>query len=65
MTSRCEEEKEFVKWLNEWRSGIRRQVSLEPIHPEKREDGNEPGPDNDSISTRKDIAPEPRMASKR
>jgi hypothetical protein len=65
MTSRCDEGKEFVKWLKEWRSEIRSHSFLEPIHPEKSEDENESGLANDSILRRKDIIPEPRMAIKR
>jgi hypothetical protein len=64
MTSRCDEGKEFVQWLQEWRSKIGSQVSLEPIHPEKEEDENESGPDKDLISRRKGLISEPRMATK-
>jgi hypothetical protein len=65
MTSRREEGKEFVKCLKEWRSGIRSHVSLELVDPEEREDENESGTDNDSVSRRKHIIPEARMAIKR
>jgi hypothetical protein len=38
---------------------------MEQIQPEKREDDNESRPENGSISRRKDIIPESRMATKR
>jgi hypothetical protein len=65
MTSRPDEGKEFVQWLRDWRSEIRSHSSLEPIRPEKTEDKNESGPDDDSISRGKDIIPEPTSATKR
>ena len=64
MTPRCDEGKEFVKWLKEWRSEIQSHVSLAPIHPEKREDENESGPGRFRFQDG-NIIPEPGMAIKR
>ena len=65
MTSRPDEGKEFVQWLRDWRSEIRSHSSPQPIPPEKGEDKDEAGPDNDSTSSGKDNIPEPTAATKR
>ena len=66
MASRYNEGKEFVKWLKQWRAKMGSHVSVAQTHSETRKDDeDEFGPDNGSMSKRKDIIPEPIVANKR